>query len=133
MSDQVGQSGTPTGGSPSNYVADFSALSARAQAIVANLPVATVAGTSRDLTSADNGKALFFSSDDDVTVNVPDGLSAGFNVLLVQLGAGVITPTPTGSATVANRQGFTGSAGQYAEISLITNDGSLFILGGDAA
>lgn len=87
-------------------------------------------GTSYTLLASDNGKVLTFSNASAVTLTVPSGLGAGFNCLIVQIGAGAVTPTVS-STTINQRQSFTKTAGQYAIATLVSYAADTFALGGD--
>lgn len=87
-------------------------------------------GTSYTLVSGDNGKIVTLNNASAITLTVPSGLGAGFNCLIVQLGAGQVTPTAS-STTLHNRQSFTKTAGQYAVATLAAYVADTFVLGGD--
>lgn len=87
-------------------------------------------GNSYTLAATDNGCVLTFNNASDVTLTVPAGLGAGFNVTIVQLGAGQVTPTVSGTSIV-QRQSFTKTAGTYATASLIAYVANTFVLSGD--
>lgn len=87
-------------------------------------------GTTYTLNSTDNGKIVTISNVGSITVTVPAGLAVGFNCTIVQLGAGVITFSASGT-TLRQRQSFFSTAGQYAVASLISTTSNTFILGGD--
>ena len=87
-------------------------------------------GTSYILQSSDNGKVLTFNNASSVTLTVPTGLGAGFNCLVVQLGAGTVTPTASGTI-INQRQGLTKTAGQYSIATLMSYAADTFILSGD--
>jgi hypothetical protein len=54
-------------------------------------------GTSYSLQSTDNGCIVTFSNGSSVTVTVPTGLGAGFTTTLEQLGAGIVSPSASGT------------------------------------
>ncbi len=87
-------------------------------------------GSTYTLTSDDNGKVLTFNNAGTVTLNVPAGLGAGFNCLIVQSGAGAVVPTAVGT-TIRQRQSFTKTAGQYAVATLVAYSPDVFVLSGD--
>jgi hypothetical protein len=91
-----------------------------------------ISDTSRMLFSSDDGATLVFSSGSGITLTVPAGLGAGFGCVIVQNGAGQITPTAVG-VTIASRQSYTKTAGQYAVMSLLAAAADTFILFGDGA
>lgn len=96
------------------------------------IAVTTVAATSRTLRRADNGTLLYFTAGSAVTLTVPAGLGRGFNCLIVQGGAGAVTPTASGT-TIENRSSFTETAGQYALCTLVAVAVDTFIFAGDGA
>jgi hypothetical protein len=93
-------------------------------------PVKTESGTAYTLAAADSGKVLVFTSATNVTLTVPSGLDAGFGCLIVQLGAGRVTPTASGT-TIRQRESLTRTAGQYAIATLIAYASDTFVLSGD--
>lgn len=83
------------------------------------------------LLASDNGKVLVFSNAGAITLNVPSGLLSGFNCLIVQTGAGQVTPTAGGGVTIGQRQSYTKTAGDNAVASLIAIAADTFVLTGD--
>ena len=96
--------------------------------IAANVIVQT--GTTYTLVPSDNGKVITLNNPLAITLTVPSGLSAGFNCLVVQLGAGVITFTASGT-TIYNRGTKTKTAGQYAIATIVSYTSNTFITSGD--
>lgn len=88
------------------------------------------AGTSYTLTGANNGCVLTFNNAAAITLTVPAGLPVGFSCLIVQLGAGAVTPTASGT-TILQRQSFTKTAGQYAVATLLSHVANAYLLAGD--
>ena len=86
--------------------------------------------TSYTLVPSDNGKVITLNNPLAITLTVPSGLSAGFNCLVVQLGAGVITFTVS-STTIYNRGTKTKTAGQYAIATIVSYTSDNFITSGD--
>jgi hypothetical protein len=82
------------------------------------------------LVATDNGKVIALDKTSDVTLTVPTGLAEGFNCMIVQKGAGLVTIAGVG-VTVTNRSGGTKTGGQNAIVSLIALTGTYFISGGD--
>jgi hypothetical protein len=93
----------------------------------ANLNVQT--GTSYQLTASDNGKIITLNNTGAITLTVPS-LFAGFNCMLIQLGAGQVAITGSGT-TISNRSGLTKSGGTNAIVTLIAINANTFISGGD--
>lgn len=120
-SNLTGSSANPV----DNTVADV-------QAALANARINAQTGTTYTLQATDNGKVVTCSNGSAITVTVPSGLGAGFNVMVVQLGAGQVTFSPS-STTVNNRQSHTKIAGQYGTASLVAYASDTFALGGDTA
>ena len=88
------------------------------------------------LTSSDNGKVIVLSNSSlgdaaAITLTVPTGLAAGFNCMIVQKGAGLVTIVAAGGATVTNRSGFTKTGGQNAIVTILSIASNYFITGGD--
>ena len=88
--------------------------------------------TARVLSADDSGAFLYFTNAGAITLTVPAGLGKGFEVGIVQGGAGQVTPTSDGT-TINNRQSFTKTAGQWAFIALLAVSADTFVLTGDGA
>lgn len=86
----------------------------------AGLKVEEVAGTAYSLTAADNGKVLWFTSNDPVTVTLPDSattaIPGGFNVILAQGGDGAVTAAGEGGDTVVNAGDTTAAPGKAISV-----------------
>lgn len=95
--------------------------------------ITSTSATSLTLSASGSGGIFVFTSGSAITLNVPEGLDTGFSCVLVQLGAGQITPTALGSVTINNRSSYTKTAGQYAPMSLLAVAADTFILFGDGA
>jgi uncharacterized coiled-coil protein SlyX len=87
-------------------------------------------GTSYTLQSSDNGKVVTLNNASAITLTVPSGLGAGYNCMIVQKGAGLVTIAASG-VTVANRIGFTKTAGTNAIVTIVSIATNYFITGGD--
>lgn len=89
-------------------------------------------GTTYTLQASDNGKIVECSNASAITVTVPASLGTGFNCVVVQLGAGQVTLSASGT-TLRNRNGLK-TAGQYAAVSIMpTSTADTFLVSGDAA
>ena len=115
---QVNTSGALTGGNTA-----ISTISGFA----ANMNTQT--GTSYTLLASDNGKIITLNNAAAITLTVP-ALFAGFNCMIVQLGAGEVTLTASGT-TISNRSSFTKTAGTNAIVTLIALSSTTFISAGD--
>jgi len=89
-------------------------------------------GTTYTLLSSDAGKVITLDNASAITLTVPTGLGANFNCTLVQLGAGQVTISGSGT-TVSNRSGYTKIAGQYGIASLLSYADTTWILAGDTS
>jgi hypothetical protein len=89
----------------------------------------TQTGTSYTLQASDNGKIITLNNASAITLTVP-ALFTGFNCMIVQLGAGQVTLTASGT-TISNRSSFTKTAGTNAIATLIGLSGTSFISAGD--
>jgi hypothetical protein len=87
-------------------------------------------GTSYTLQAADNGRVVTLSNASAITLTVPTGLGVGFNVMVVQLGAGQVTPTASGT-TLLQRSGYTKTGGQYAVLTLVSYAADTLVMSGD--
>jgi hypothetical protein len=86
-------------------------------------------GTTYTLLASDNGKIITLTNAAAITLSVPT-LFAGFNCMIVQLGAGAVTLTVSGT-TISNRSTFTKTAGTNAIATLIALTSTTFISAGD--
>jgi hypothetical protein len=76
---------------------------------------------------------LHTTSSSNITVTVSQSVSPNFSATYYQSGSGRILFATTGSAVLRNRSSQTGSAGQYALVSLTRISTTDFILAGDTA
>jgi hypothetical protein len=89
----------------------------------------TQTGTSYTLLASDNGKIITFNNASPITLSVPS-LFAGFNCMIIQLGAGQVSFSGSGT-TITNRSGLTKTGGANAIVTLIGITATTFISGGD--
>lgn len=92
----------------------------------------TISGTTGTLLDSDNGHGVQCTNAGAVTLTIPAGLGP-FTCYVIQSGAGTVTLAAASGVTLTNRQSHTGTAGQYAVISLITTAANVFVLAGDTA
>lgn len=95
-------------------------------------------GTTYTLVAADSGKVVECTNASAITLTLPADAAVGFCCTVVQGGAGQITLSPAGSATLRNRQSHTKTAGQWAGVTLYvrTNSGGSaaeYVMVGDSA
>jgi hypothetical protein len=83
-------------------------------------------GTSYTTQDSDNGKVITLSNGSAITLTVHQGAPAGFNCLIIQLGAGQVTVAAGGSGNIRNYNSHTKLAGQYAmgSIFVVSNAGT---------
>lgn len=90
-------------------------------------------------TTADNGTLVTSESAAAVNWTLPptSGLGpnngVGFNIVVIQNGAGQVTFVPGSGVTLNNRGGKTKTAGQFAEVALVVTANNVYKLAGDAA
>jgi hypothetical protein len=87
-------------------------------------------GTTYTLAAADNGKVVILNNASAITVTVPAGLGAGFSCVLIQQGAGQVTVTTSGGATLQSFEGKAKLAGQYAGATVFAHTANIFNLTG---
>ena len=92
--------------------------------------VITEAGTTRTLSATDNGKIIYCTSSSAVTITCAAGLGAGFNVTIIQGGAGKVT-VAAGGQTLVSYSSLFSTMGQYAVISLIAPVANTFVAAGN--
>jgi hypothetical protein len=89
-------------------------------------------GTTYTLAATDCNKTVTLSNGSAITVTLPSGLPTNCAMVLVQIGAGQVTISPS-STTMNNRLSHTKLAGQYATASLKQYTSNVYVLAGDTA
>lgn len=92
--------------------------------------IVTEATTTRTLSASDNGKIIYCTSGSATTINCAAGLGEGFNVTILQGGAGKVTVADNGQ-TLASYSSLFSTMGQYAVISLICPVADTFVAAGN--
>ena len=92
--------------------------------------VVTETGTSRTLSASDANKIIYCTSGSAVTITCATGLGAGFNVTIIQGGAGKVT-VAAGAATLVSYSSLFSTMGQYAVISLVSPVANTFVAAGN--
>lgn len=92
--------------------------------------IVTEATTSRALSAADNGKIIYCTSGSATTITCAAGLGAGFNVTIIQGGAGKVT-VAAGGQTLVSYSSLFSTMGQFAVISLICPVANTFVAAGN--
>lgn len=95
-------------------------------------------GTTYTLDPTDTGKIVELNNGSAITVTLPNSLAQGFTCRIVQTGAGQVTLSPAGGATLNNHSSFTKTAGQWSEVDVYvtTNSGgtsAVYVMAGDGA
>lgn len=90
----------------------------------------TETGTTRTLSATDNGKIIYCTNGSAVTINCAAGIGVGFNVTIIQGGAGKVTVAANGQ-TLVSYSSLLSTMGQYAVISLITPVANTFVAAGN--
>ena len=94
--------------------------------------IVTDATTTRTLSNSDNGKVINFTNSSNITVTIPNTLTAGFGCTLVQSGTGQVQAT-AGSGTTLNAYGGTATIARYAAINIIPIATATYVIDGDAS
>lgn len=92
--------------------------------------IVTESGTTRTLSTSDNGKIIYCTSSSAVTINCASGLGEGFNVTIIQGGTGKVTVAPN-SQTLVSYSSLFSTMGQYAVISLVAPVANTFVAAGN--
>ena len=92
--------------------------------------VVTETGTSRTLSASDMQKIIYCTNASAVTITCATGLGAGFNVTIIQGGAGKVT-VAAGAATLVSYSSLFSTMGQYAVISLVAPVADTFVAAGN--
>jgi hypothetical protein len=86
-------------------------------------------GTTYSLLTTDNGKIITWSNASGVTLTVPSGLPIGFNTTVIQISAGAVGITGSGT-TINSFEGKLRTAGQHAAVSIISYSSNVFNVAG---
>ena len=86
-------------------------------------------GTTYSLLTSDDGKVITWSNASGVTLTVPSGLPVGFNTTVIQIGAGAVGITGSGT-TLNSFEGKLRTAGQHAAVSIISYSSNIFNIAG---
>lgn len=105
-------------------------LALSGQVLSTTTPANAQTGTTYTLVAADNGKIVTCNNAAAITVTVPSGLGAGFTCTVVQLGAGQVSFTTSGT-TINSYGSLTSLSGQYAAASLVAYSANTFVLSGN--
>jgi len=92
--------------------------------------IITESGTTRTLSASDNQKVIYCTSGSATTINCAAALGAGFNVTIIQGGAGKVT-VAANSQTLVSYSSLFSTMGQYAVISLICPVANTFVAAGN--
>ena len=92
--------------------------------------IITEATTTRTLGATDNGKIIYCTSGSATTITCAAGLGAGFNVTIIQGGAGKVT-VAAGGQTLVSYSSLFSTMGQYAVISLVCPVANTFVAAGN--
>ena len=92
--------------------------------------IVTESGTTRTLSASDMQKIIYCTSGSAVTITCAAGLGAGFNVTIIQGGAGKVT-VAAGGQTLVSYSSLFSTMGQYAVISLVCPVANTFVAAGN--
>lgn len=92
--------------------------------------IITEATTSRVLSAGDMQKIIYCTSGSATTITCAAGLGAGFNVTIIQGGAGKVT-VAAGGQTLVSYSSLFSTMGQYAVISLVAPVANTFVAAGN--
>lgn len=106
----------------SERVVDAKGYSINTSAII------TESGTSRTLSSVDNGKIIYCTSSSAVTITTASGLGVGFSCSIIQAGTGQITIAQGSSTTLVNTNNYFKSLAQWSVSLLLCPVADTFIL-----
>lgn len=87
-------------------------------------------GTTRTLSDSDNGKVISCSNSSDVTITIPNTLTAGFNCTVVQSGSGQVSIAAGAGSTLSSYVGTT-TKGRYAVLQIIPVGTNSYIVDGE--
>lgn len=94
--------------------------------------IVTIYTATYTLRDSDNGNTLCFASAGAVAVLIPLSLQIGWNVTVIQQGAGVVTFTGASGVTINNLFGQVATAGQWSVITLRSVSQDNYVIGGES-
>lgn len=100
---------------------------------VVSASVLTTASTAITLVATDSGKVIFTAAGTAVTITIPAGLPAGFNVRIIQGGNGQVTVQSAAGVTVSSLANKVASAGINGVMWLTNISSNTYNLSGDLA
>jgi len=119
---------TPVGISAAGATFSGAVISDGGYRITSNA-INALTGTTYSLLTTDNGKIITWSNASGVTLTVPSGLPVGFNTTVIQIGAGAVGITGSGT-TINSFEGKLRTAGQHAAVSIISYSSNVFNIAG---
>ncbi len=87
-------------------------------------------GTTYTFVVADNDRIVEFTSATAVTATVPSDLPAGWNCVVVQIGAGKVTFAAGGGSTVNSANSKLGISARYGTATIYSRGSGLYLLSG---
>ena len=102
-------------------------------AVTSLVTITDNANTSITLADSDSGGVLRCTAATAVTITVPSTLASGFNVLIIQAGAGQVTISAGSGTTINSYASLVKTAGQHAGASLIRVAAGTYNLSGNLA
>jgi hypothetical protein len=99
----------------------------------ASAGVLTESGTTRTLSSVDNGKIIYCTSGSAITITTAVSLGVCFSCTVIQGGVGSVTIAQGASTTLVSQGGLVSLSGRYAMSTIICPTADTFFLGGNLA
>ena len=90
----------------------------------------TESTTARTVSDSDNGKVIVCTSSSDVTITLPNTLTAGFGCTVIQSGTGQVTIAAGAGSTLSSYAG-TSTKGRYATLQIIPIGTNAYIVDGE--
>lgn len=97
--------------------------------LTSNFDINEQSGVSYTVVASDLGKVIRFTNASPITLTINSGFTNGFNFLVEQAGAGIVSWA--GTATLNSLGAQTGTGGQYAVVSFIATATDNFTVTGD--
>lgn len=121
----------------SGYVGDLlstnnlSDVSSKSSSVTNLTTITDNSNTSITLSDSDSGKIINCTAASAVSIEIPSTLSSGFNVLVIQSGAGAVTFVAGSGATVNSYNSFLSISGQHGAASIVRTDSATYNLSGN--
>ena len=110
---------------------NLSDLSNKATSVTNLTTIVDNANTSITLSNSDSGTIINCTASSAVSIEIPNNLSSGFNVLIIQSGTGSVTFVAGSGSTLNSYNSYLTISGRHGAASIIRTDTSIYNISGN--